>query len=243
MWCALPALAVILLWLAFQDAIILRLVTDHLPAGVRDLPRNELSLVLNDVRNLVAGNVPAGSVSESVRGAAAEYMQLRGISRMALTVLVMVMAVGTMLVVRSRITPELRARNRVESGDRVAVDRLLDHRGVHHHRHRGLRGLRGIPLLLAHSPYSISCSALSWSPQMAIRADQVGSSGIVRRRAAVRGHGADFVDRHADRGADRPVFGYLPGRIRASQRFAPGPSRCSKCSRACPPSCTASSRR
>src|SRR5687767_16031083 len=56
MWCALPALAVIGLWLILQDAIILRLVVDHLPAGVRDLPVNELSLVMNDVRNLIAGN-------------------------------------------------------------------------------------------------------------------------------------------------------------------------------------------
>ena len=37
MWCALPALAVIGLWLVFQDAIILRLVADQLPAGVREL--------------------------------------------------------------------------------------------------------------------------------------------------------------------------------------------------------------
>src|SRR3982750_1924838 len=73
LWCALPALAVILLWLAFQDTLILRLVTEHLPAGVRDLPRNDLSLVLNDVRNLVAGNVPAASVSDTVRAAAGEY--------------------------------------------------------------------------------------------------------------------------------------------------------------------------
>src|SRR3954468_18018876 len=64
MWCALPALAVIGLWLTFQDAIILHLITRHLPAGVRDLPSNELSLVINDLRNLVAGNVPAASVSE-----------------------------------------------------------------------------------------------------------------------------------------------------------------------------------
>ncbi len=33
MWCALPALAVIGVWLIFQDTIILRLVIDHLPAG------------------------------------------------------------------------------------------------------------------------------------------------------------------------------------------------------------------
>jgi phosphate transport system permease protein len=114
MWCALPALAVIGLWAIFQDAIILSLITGHLPPGVRELPANELSLVLNDVRNLIAGNVAADAVGEPVRIAAAEYVRLRGISRMALTVLVMAMAVGTVLVVRNRITPELRARNGVE---------------------------------------------------------------------------------------------------------------------------------
>jgi hypothetical protein len=35
MWCALPALAVIGLWVAFQDSIILRLITSHLPEAVR----------------------------------------------------------------------------------------------------------------------------------------------------------------------------------------------------------------
>src|SRR5215212_3932711 len=49
MWCALPALATIGLWLVFQDALILKLVVNHLPAGVRDLPANDLSLVMNDV--------------------------------------------------------------------------------------------------------------------------------------------------------------------------------------------------
>ena len=67
LWCALPALAVIGAWLVFQDAIIVRVVTDHLPAGVRELPPDERSLVLNDVRNLLAGNVPAASVSGAVR--------------------------------------------------------------------------------------------------------------------------------------------------------------------------------
>src|SRR4051812_49978479 len=61
LWCALPALAVILLWLAFQDGMILRLITSHLPAGVRQLPHNKLSLFLNDVRNPFAGHLPAPS--------------------------------------------------------------------------------------------------------------------------------------------------------------------------------------
>src|SRR5688572_31726992 len=52
-WCALPALIVLGLWIAFQDAIIIRQVTIHLPADVRSLPAAEVGLVLNDVRNVV----------------------------------------------------------------------------------------------------------------------------------------------------------------------------------------------
>src|SRR5688500_12518570 len=114
MWCALPALAVIGLWLVFQDSLIIKLVTEQMPAGVRDLPASELSLVMNDMRNLLAGNVSPDMVNDTVRAAAAEYSRLRGISRMALTVLVMVMAVVAIVLLRSRIKPELRARNIVE---------------------------------------------------------------------------------------------------------------------------------
>ena len=114
LWCALPALVVIAVWLMFQDAIIVRLVTDQLPESVRNLSDNELSLVLNDMRNLVAENVPATSVSAAVQAAAGEYVHLRGISRMALTVLVAVLAIGGVIMIRARITPQLRARNGVE---------------------------------------------------------------------------------------------------------------------------------
>ena len=176
MWCALPALLVIGLWLAFQDAIILRLITDHLPAGVRQLPDNELSLVLNDVRNLVAGNVPPVSVSESVRSAAGEYLHLRGISRMALTVLVLVMTIGAALTVRAKITPELRARNRVELVIEwllIACSTLAVFTTIGIVASVAFEAFRFFSII---SPIDFLFGT-SWSPQMAIRADQVGSSG------------------------------------------------------------------
>ena len=176
MWCALPALAVIGAWLVFQDAIILKLVTAHLPAGVRDLSSNDLSLVLNDVRNLVAGNVPAESVSEPVRIASAEYIQLRGISRMALTVLVLVMAIGGALVVRSKITPELRARNRVET---VIEWMLIGCSTIAVFTTIGIVASVAFEAFrfFAKIPVFDFLLGTHWSPQMAIRADQVGSSG------------------------------------------------------------------
>jgi phosphate transport system permease protein len=176
MWCALPALAVIGVWLVFQDAIILKLVTAHLPAGVRDLSDNDLSLVLNDVRNLVAGNVPAESVSAPVRIASAEYIHLRGISRMALTVLVLVMAIGGALVVRSKITTELRARNRVE---KVIEWLLIGCSTIAVFTTIGIVASVAFEAFrfFAKIPVFDFLFGTHWSPQMAIRADQVGSSG------------------------------------------------------------------
>jgi phosphate transport system permease protein len=176
MWCALPALAVIGIWLVFQDAIIVRLVVDHLPAGVRGLPANDLSLVMNDMRNLIAGNVPAQSVSEAVRAAAAEYVHLRGISRMALTVLVMVMAIAAVVTIRARITPELRARNRVE---RVIEWMLIGCSTIAVFTTLGIVAsvaFEAFRFFAMVSPIDFLFGT-TWSPQMAIRADQVGSSG------------------------------------------------------------------
>jgi phosphate transport system permease protein len=176
MWCALPALGVIGLWLVFQDAIILRLVAGQLPAGVRDLPSNELSLVINDVRNLIAGNVPADSVSEAVHGASAEYLRLRGISRMSLTVLVLALAVGATVLLRGSIQPDLRARNGVE---RVIEWMLIGCSTIAVFTTVGIVAsvaFEAFRFFQMVSPIDFLFGT-SWSPQMAIRADQVGSSG------------------------------------------------------------------
>ncbi|MBC8026980.1 MAG: phosphate ABC transporter permease subunit PstC [Steroidobacteraceae bacterium] len=176
LWCALPALLVIGLWFVFQDTIILRLITSQLPAGVQALPADELSLVINDVRNLIAGNVTTESVSETVRIAGAEYLRLRGVSRMALTVLVLVMVVATVLVVRSKITPELRARNRVET---VVEWMLIGCSTIAVFTTIGIvasvafEAFRFFSMI---SPIDFLFGT-TWSPQMAIREDQVGSSG------------------------------------------------------------------
>ena len=176
LWCALPALLVTGLWLVFQDAIILRLVTDQLPAGMRDLPANDLSLVMNDVRNLVSGNLSAAAAGDAVRAAAAEYTRLQGLSRMALTVLVLVLAVASILVLRSRITVELRARNIVE---RVIEWLLILCSTIAVFTTLGIVAsvaFEAFRFFQMVSPVEFLFGT-TWSPQMAIRADQVGSSG------------------------------------------------------------------
>jgi phosphate transport system permease protein len=175
-WCALPALAVIVLWLVFQDGMLLRLITAQLPAEVRTLPQAELSLVLNDVRNVVAGNVAPESVSTAAGAAAEQYVRLRSIARWALTGLTLALALGVLVYVRSRIRPELRARNSVEH----VIERVLLACSM-------IAVLTTVGIVasvifealrfFAKVPFWEFLFGTSWSPQMAIRADQVGSSG------------------------------------------------------------------
>jgi phosphate transport system permease protein len=176
LWCALPALLIMGVWFGLQDSLITSLVVAKLPEAVRNLEPAQLDLLLNDMRNVVVGNVPLDAARPEVQAAAAHYTQLRGISRAALTVLVLVAGITGIVIVRGRIDPQMRARN--------AVERILE------------------VLLLACSTFAVFVTVgivisvlyeslrffsavplheflfgLSWSPQTAMRADQVASEG------------------------------------------------------------------
>lgn len=176
LWTALPALLVIGLWLSFQDSILVSLVTGHLPAEIRALPAAEFGLFINDMRNVIAGNVPASQVSPATAAAAADYLHLRGAARGILTALVLLIGLVGALVVRARITPELRARNTVE----VILEGLLFLCSL-------IAVLTTVGIILSVVfeasrffsvvPLQEFLFGTRWSPQMAIRADQVGSSG------------------------------------------------------------------
>ena len=176
LWCGLPALVIVGLWLAFQDGIIVSQVTSHLPPEMRSLPPAQFGLLINDMRNVIAGNIPASQVSPATAAAAAEYLQLRQISRLALTALVFAFGIVAMLVVRSRIRPDLRARNTVE----VMLEGLLFLCSL-------IAVLTTVGIILSvvfeaarffsFVPVQEFLFGTRWSPQMAIRADQVGSSG------------------------------------------------------------------
>mgnify|MGYP000393561852 CR=1 FL=1 len=176
LWCALPALAILVLWLGFQDSILIRLITANLPVDVQGLPAAQFGLFVNDVRNVIAGNIPATRVSPVTAAAAEQYLQLRGVARLALTVLVLVVGVVATLIVRSRISAELRARNKVEwllEGFLFACSTIAVLTTVGIVLSVVFESLRFFSIV----PWHQFLFGLEWSPQMAIRADQIGSSG------------------------------------------------------------------
>ena len=176
LWCAVPALLLFGFWVAFEPTIITSLVVAELPAEMRELPKARLNLIVNDIRNLVSGDIVSREVDPSMQAAADRYRQLQGISSVALTVGVLALATGAVALVWRSVSPSLRARNRVES--MITVFLVLS---------STLAILTTIGIVLSvlfeamrffqRIPVTEFLFGLQWSPQMAIRADQVGSSG------------------------------------------------------------------
>ena len=176
LWCAIPALLVLMVWHAFDGRIVTDLVVGSMPAEVQQLSDNELSLVLNDVRNVVAGSIPPEMASPDVQAAAERYVQLESLSRLAAAALCLAIALGLGAWAWMRISPELRARNSVERFVRAA---LVTCSLIAIFTTVGIvisvlfESIRFFKLV----PVTEFLFGLQWSPQMAIRADQVGSSG------------------------------------------------------------------
>ncbi|MGD8876104.1 MAG: phosphate ABC transporter permease subunit PstC, partial [Syntrophobacterales bacterium] len=176
LWCGIPALLMFGIWLGFQDKIITNLVVADLPDAFRNLPENRLNLVVNDIRNLVTGNIVAGEVDATMQAAAKHYRSLQATSNAALAVVALSLGIVGAIVVRSRISRTMRARNLVEQVIKYILIAcsciaILTTIGiVLSVLYEALRFFKAVPI-------TDFLFGLKWSPQMAIRADQVGSSG------------------------------------------------------------------
>jgi phosphate transport system permease protein len=175
LWATLPAFLVMLLWLLGEGRIITAGALASLPSGMTQSDPNQLSLQVNDIRNVAAGS-GYEQADPTIRAAADRYLQLGRQSNLLLTVLSLCASLGGALFAQRRITPEFRARNQVE--------KVLTF------------GLIGCALLAILTTVGIVLSVLiesirffqmvpitdflfglKWSPQIAMRSDQVGSSG------------------------------------------------------------------
>jgi phosphate transport system permease protein len=176
LWCALPALALLALWQMFEPVWLRSAVLDALPESIRSLPQDQLGLVYNDIRNLVEGNFVTTTPSPEVTAAAQHYSSLRASSRTLASAAVLVLGVVVLGWAYRRVRPELRARNRVERAIEVLLIAascvaILTTIGIFLSVFvEALRFFQQVSLL-------DFLFGLSWSPQTAIRADQVGSSG------------------------------------------------------------------
>ena len=176
LWCALPALLIFAFWMIFSDSMLTAMVLKTLPDSMHNIPDEQINLLVNDLRNLVAGHVAPRDINPILQKAADQYVALERISRMALATVMLVIALLSAVLVYTRIRPEMRARNHVEGIVRIGLI-LCSTIAIFTTIGIVLSVLFESIRFFQQVPLTDFLFGLKWSPQMAMRADQAGSSG------------------------------------------------------------------
>jgi phosphate transport system permease protein len=174
--CAGPALALWTGWSLFGDMIIQWIVTSRLPEDMSDQSQAMISFFFTDVRRVAAGLSPNAELTPAMEAAADLYRRLDGIGTVAFLIGTLALAIGFALVALGRVAPDFRARNRVETWVTygllltAAISILTTAGIVFSVLFESLRFFQKVPV-------TDFLFGLEWSPQTAIREDQIGSSG------------------------------------------------------------------
>ncbi len=176
LWCGLPAVLVLGIWVSMQTTVVEGLVEANLPTELVSEDPARMSLVMNDIRNHASGNITSGEITPAIETATAHYRSLLRIGDWAKFAVVMVICVVGLALARGRIDPDMRARTSVE---RIIMWLLIISSTI------AILTTVGIVLSLVFESYRFFTKvspaeflfSLQWSPQTALRADQVGSSG------------------------------------------------------------------
>ncbi len=176
LWCGIPALLIFMLWVALGPALITHLVVAGLPPELQAESPDKLALLVNNIKNLVHGNIVSQTADPIMVVAADHYRRVQTIGNAAMWLVALSLAIGGVLYARNKISPTLRARNNVE---RVVTVFLVVSSTI------AIVTTIGIILSVLFEsirffhqvPLTEFIFGLRWSPQIGIRADQVGSSG------------------------------------------------------------------
>ena len=176
LWCGLPALVVLLLWSMLEPVVLQQQLIAVLPAEVRQMPESHLGLYLNELQ-LIASSPERMQQAGKEQQEAIRYLRhIQGISSWFKTAVVLVLAFAGVAWGASRVSQHYRARNAFEKVVRsvlmlssaIAIATTIGI--VLSVLFEALRFFEAVPLW-------DFLFGLEWSPQTAMRADQVGSSG------------------------------------------------------------------
>ncbi len=186
LWTLIPALLVVMVWSFASESVITRLVVAELPARIQQMPASEKSLFTNEFKNLaneidVKKHIPTEAIKSSdstavAYQAAQRYIQLTRLSQQLKAAVTLSLAALLIWFTLHRVQPQLKARNSVETiikGLMIvsASIAILTTVGI------VFSVLFEALAFFRHVPPGEFLFGTHWSPQTAIRADQVGGSG------------------------------------------------------------------
>jgi phosphate transport system permease protein len=175
-WAAIPAILLLVLWIGFESSALYGLVIADLPESVQQLAPDELGLYYNQIQGYARGGIDSAQLDAVQLQAAQHYGELAATSSQLKAALVFLVAIIGALLALRRVSPIMRARNHVEK----LIEWLLFCSSF-----LAVLTTLGIVLSVMFEsirffqviPVSDFLFGLKWSPQMAIRADQVAASG------------------------------------------------------------------
>lgn len=175
-WTIVPAVAVLVLWVIFQPLFLEGMIIGALPSDRQDLSDLQLNSLISDVHNLAVGERAVNADDVVIQSIARDYAMWLLNARIGMLVAISAAAVLGFALARRKISPDMRARNRVEhfimllliASSTIAIFTTV-----------------GIVLSLFYEsieffrkvPFWEFLFGLQWSPQTALRADQVAAQG------------------------------------------------------------------
>ena len=175
-WCLTPALLLYCIWQVAESSILTSMIIQGLPAEVLKLSPAELTLVINDIKNIVAGDIVAGVEDVAVKAAANDYLLLQNRYRLIVTIMLFAVTLLSTLPAYRKIAPSLKARNIVETLVKyflIFCSALAIFTTIGIVLSVLFEAVRFFKII----PVTDFLFGLDWSPQTAIREDQAGSSG------------------------------------------------------------------
>jgi len=173
---AVPALFLLFSWSLISQPVIDSMVLSELPPHMLDRPASELELLLNDVKNSLQGVGSGSSDTALVKSLADRYTVLASRANLLLWVLTVALCTGGMAWAWKHIRMDFPAQHHVERATVYALIgcsllAILTTIGI-------VLSVLFESLRFFHEvPITDFLFGLEWSPQTAIRSDQVGASG------------------------------------------------------------------
>ncbi|MBC6416822.1 MAG: phosphate ABC transporter permease family protein, partial [Rhodospirillales bacterium] len=176
LWTAIAGFALILFWVIVEPWLARMLLVSWLPAGQQELTAAQANLAVANIVNQLTGGISTAGLTPGELAAAERYERFRSTARWLLIVVAVAICLAAAWLGLRRLSPSFRARNKVEFIVRVAmivasaIAILTTFGIVFSLLFEALRFFARVPVL-------DFLFGMRWSPQTAIRADQVGSSG------------------------------------------------------------------
>ncbi len=173
-WCVIPALIVLVAWTTLGDMMVNRHIAATLKTDSNTV--TEVNLIMNQVRNLAEAGKPEAATDPLVQQATQQYISMQHTTALAKAVVVLAIALIGAFIGWRFIAPHVRARNQVERVLRwgmilcASIAVMTTFGIIFSVLFESIRFFQSVSI-------TDFLFGTTWSPQTAIRTDQVGGSG------------------------------------------------------------------